>query len=219
MPTLRSRLCKTSWVCSELMYSASAIDVTDCGLWRKSLIRCRSSSVNAHTSWGSPIALSRVRGDGALWGSIATGDDRLAQKVCQGDRDGPEGGNPRVRQGRRVLGAHTQDDIRGGRPWTRGAECTDHGAICRCIRRPCHATPVLAGVRLATSAWAPQGTTEGSHVDGGCGRGCRMLFSRGPIKRPHARVRWGETGDGYPMGYTFRWCTRQSVLGRRSRHP
>jgi hypothetical protein len=38
-------------------------------------------------------------------------------------------------------------------------------------------------------------------------------------KKPHARVRWGETGDGDAMGYALRWCTLQTLVGRRSRHP
>jgi hypothetical protein len=36
----------------------------------------------------------------------------------------------------------------------REAESTSCGMICRCIRLLYHATPVLAGVRTATSAWS-----------------------------------------------------------------
>ena len=64
MPTLRSRLCKTAWVCSGLMRRASATPVTDCGSWRKSLMRSRSSAVNSPMSWGSPTARGPRPGSG-----------------------------------------------------------------------------------------------------------------------------------------------------------
>ena len=103
MPTLRWRLCQTAWVRSRLMHKASAIVVTDCGLWRKSLIWCCSSSVNSHTSWGSPIALSLMRGDGAL----GQHRDRLLQASAKGV-PGDTGMVPRT---------VTPESTKEGAPW------------------------------------------------------------------------------------------------------
>jgi hypothetical protein len=42
------------------------------------------------------------------------------------------------------------------------------------------------------------------------GDGSRAIWGQ---KNPHARVRWGETGDGDAMGYALRWCTLQTLVG------
>src|ERR671914_1595633 len=92
-----------------------------------------------------------------LVAGLPAGEDR-----CQSSQAIARGVPGRPHEGRRALGARMQGDLQGRGPWTREAESTYRGIICRCIRLPCCAIPLLAGVRIATSAWGPQGTMEGS---------------------------------------------------------
>jgi hypothetical protein len=180
MPTLRSRRCKTSWVCSGLIYRASAIVATDWGLWRKSLIRCRSSSVNSHTSRGSPIALSFVLGH--CLGRISVGHHRLWQEVCRAAprrKTRPGSAHAGKLAGKRA--------IRGKQnlPTTvRSADAHSYVAM----------LPRYGWYSTRDECLGTAGDHRGQSWRWRVWRRCRMC-SRGPVKKLYARVRWGEGGE------------------------
>jgi hypothetical protein len=58
----------------------------------------------------------------------------IVRGVPRGRCSGLDGRALSVRQARGALGARTQGNVQGREPWTRAAESTDHGTICRCTR-------------------------------------------------------------------------------------